>query len=428
MLFFYKIMTLLGTPALWVLLRYRLFIGKEDPQRIKERRGIPSHVSPKGHLVWIHAASVGEAQSALILIEKISLLVPGTHFLVTSGTVTSANLMAKRLPDHAVHQYYPLDTPLWVNRFLDHWQPDLALLMESELWPNMIQAIKSRLIPAALVNARMSEKSYRRWRFFKPAVKKLLSTFNIILAQTNRDKELFEKLGAQNIIVTDNIKHSAVPLPAEEKDLAALQQAIQNRPVWVYASSHNGEEIMTCRIHSDLKEKYPDLLSVIVPRHPERRHDIEEQCKITGLSVMLRGANKNLPDNKTDIYIADTLGELGLFYRLCEIAVIGRSFSLDGGGGHNPIEAAQLNCAVLSGPHIQYQKQLFADMTENDAATIVHSEEELSRIVDKLLSDLKYRKQLIDNATTFATEKRNNVETVMQHLRPFIPTRQKEAA
>ena len=428
MLLLYKIMTYLGTPLLWLLLRYRLMRGKEDPKRLKERMGTPSQSSPKGHLVWLHAASVGEAQSALILIEKISLQAPGTRFLVTSGTLTSATLMAKRLPDRAIHQYYPLDNPLWVNRFLDHWQPDLALWMESELWPNMLQAIKTRNIPAVLINARLSDKSFRRWKVFKSIASKLVSTFNLIMAQTGQDATHYQSLGATNIVVTDNIKYSAAPLPINDNDLQTLQSAIQKRPLWLYASTHDGEESLACRLHTQLKEKHPDILTVIVPRHPERRDDIEQQAKIMGLNITMRGEEKKLPANNTDIYISDTLGELGLFYRLSPIAVIGRSFSNDGGGGHNPIEAAQLNCAVLTGPNVQYQKKLFDDMLAFDAVIQIQTEEYFFEILDKLITDNEFCQTYITNAENYAKEKSNNIETVMKYLTPFIPSRKKEAA
>lgn len=428
LLFSYRIMTYFGTPLLWLLLYYRLRKGKEEASRLKERRGIPTRPSPKGHLVWLHAASVGEAQSALILIEKISLHSPGTQFLVTSGTVTSAALMAKRLPDYATHQYIPLDQSNWINRFLDHWQPDLAIWMESELWPNLLRCTKSRRIPAILINARLSFQSYHRWRFLKKIAEKLLRSFKLILAQTEQDAKYFEKLGAKNIFVTDNIKYSAAPLPANQEDLQALQEVTKDRKIWLYASTHAGEEEMACRIHMQLKEKHAGLLTIIVPRHPERRNDIEQQCKIIGTEVTLRGENKNLPTDKTDIYIADTLGELGLFYRLSPIAVIGRSFSYDGGGGHNPIEAAQLDCAILTGPNVQYQQKLFSDMITHNAAKQVQDEESLLNEIDKLLSEDTYRQNFIESAARYADEKSNNIDVVIEHIKPFIPARQKEAA
>lgn len=428
MLLIYRLVTFLAAPALWLLLQVRLRQGKEDSARIGERQGKPSKPCPKGRLIWIHAASVGEAQSTLILIEKIHLHSPETRFLVTSGTVTSASLMAKRLPKQAIHQFYPLDHPSWVNRFLDHWQPDLALWMESELWPNMLQSIKARRIPAVLINARLSKKSQRRWRFLKGTAKKLLSTFNLVMAQTDQDAAYYTSLGAKNVTVTDNIKYSAAPLPAYMEDLQQLQEAIKGRPLWLYASTHDGEETMACRLHTALKEEHPSLLTIIVPRHPNRRDDIEQNCKIMGLNIALRGENKNMPKPDTDIYIADTLGELGLFYRLSPIAMIGRSFSNDGGGGHNPIEAAQLDCAVLTGPNVQYQKQIFDDMMKSNAAQQVQTEEEFLDTLKKLLGNTDHHKTMTENATQYADRKSNIIDIVMENLTPHLPSKYKEAA
>lgn len=420
MLLFYKIITALSAPILNILLKRRIASGKENAARIGERKGIISTPRPEGHLIWIHAASVGEAQSALILIDTISKNSPETNFLVTSGTVTSADLMEKRLPNNAIHQFYPLDHPCWVHRFLEHWKPDTAFWMESELWPNMLSAIKKRDLPAALINARLSDKSYKHWRRFKGSIKKLLTAFDIILAQTDLDADRYRTLGANNVIVTDNLKHCAAPLPHKTEDLTALQNIIGERPVWLYASTHAGEETLACRLHLKLKEKHPNLLTILVPRHPERRNDILAACKSPDLKFELRGEDKNLPDENTDIYIADTLGELGLFYRLSPIAVIGRCFSDDGGGGHNPIEAAQLNCAVLTGPNVQYQTQLFDEMLAMNAVQQVLTEDAFYQALDTLFSDKQAREKLTDNATQYASAKDHIIDHVMKNLKPLF--------
>jgi 3-deoxy-D-manno-octulosonic-acid transferase len=421
MLLLYTYLTYLSGPILRALLYLRVFKGKEDKTRLNERLGESNLKRSKGFLIWIHAASVGETQSALILIEKLSAQFPKTNFIVTSGTKTSAALMAKRLPDNATHQYNPLDHPLWVRNFLLHWEPDLALWMESELWPNMLLQLKERNIPAALINARLSERSFKNWSILKNAAQNMLSSFSIILAQTEKDGKRFTALGAQNVIVTDNLKYSAAPLPYDNQDLKNLSAAIGKRPTWVYASSHEGEEELATRLHKDLKETYPELLTIIVPRHPERRDHIVSQLKVMGASTNLRGDNKTLPDTNTEIYIADTLGELGLFYALTDIAVIGRSFSHDGGGGHNPIEAAQLNCAVFTGPNIQYQTQLFNDMFQAEAAKQVQDEASLLKTLKTLLGNDKTRNELINKAQAFAKTKSDIVNNVIKHVLPLIP-------
>lgn len=412
---FYNSVSSLSAPALKILLNQRLKAGKEDEQRLAERMGIPSKKRPDGRLFWLHAASVGEAQSALILINALLAANPDLSILVTSGTLSSANLMGSRLPDRAFHQFYPLDHPKWCENFLNHWRPDAVLWMESELWPNMLSAVKARAIPSVLVNARLSQRSFARWSMAKGTVSDLLSAFTLILAQTPDDAARFETLGHPHVLMSDNIKYSASPLPYNEADLSVLQAMTGTRPCWVYASTHDGEEALTCDTHKKLKEKFPDVLSIIVPRHPERRDAIADTVRNHGLSFSLRSRSETIEDT-TDIYIADTLGELGVFYKLCPAAVIGRSFSNDGGGGHNPIEAAQFGCAVLSGPNIQYQTDLFASMENENAVIILQDKSDLA---PSLLSLFEHPEQLIamqDNAKRFADDKAHVIDSVLHSL------------
>jgi 3-deoxy-D-manno-octulosonic-acid transferase len=402
------------------LLEVRLQKGKEDTVRIHEKRGQASQPRPNGSLIWLHAASVGESQSALILIDRLSSELPNAHFLVTSGTLTSAELMNTRLPDNAIHQFYPLDHPGWTTAFLNHWKPDLIFWMESELWPNMLTQIKARNIPAVLVNARLSQKSFTMWNIFKSTAKKLLSNFSLILTQTQSDEQRFKKLGAQNIHTTDNLKYSAAPLPVIAEDFKQLKTSINSRPIWVYASTHKGEELLACKIHDALKQKISDILTIIVPRHPERHDDISKTCKLMKLNTVFRTINKQLIDTNTDIYVADTLGELGLFYQLSDIAMIGRSFSDDGGGGHNPIEAAQLDCCVLTGPNIQYQSDLFEEMFAVNAAYQMEDKMHLLKTLRLLFEDTQTRKEAIERAQKFAQSKTGVINIVMEHITPFI--------
>lgn len=420
MLALYRFLTYLSAPALKLLLKRRLAAGKEDATRMPERMGHPALPRPSGRLVWIHAASVGEAQSALILTDRLRKDYPDTSILMTSGTRTSAELMQKRLPERAVHQFYPLDNPKWCARFLDHWKPDSALWMESELWPNMLLEIRKRGIPAALVNARLSERSAKRWGYFKGAAQKLLSTFSIVLTQTQKDADRFGTLGAKGVTVTDNLKYSAAPLPYDAEKLTALEHAIAPRLTWIYASTHKGEEALAIETHKHIKQHRKDVLTIIIPRHPERRGEIEELCKASGLSYLFRSQEYKLPMPDTELYIADTLGELGLFYRLTDIAVIGRSFSDDGGGGHNPIEAAQLDCAVLSGPYIQYQTELFEAMKAHNAVKIVETKDDFPHIVEELFFKPDVTEELMRNARQFSTSKEAVVQSVMASLKTIL--------
>lgn len=420
MLDYYKKITAKSDALLNKLLNFRLSKGKESQTRLNERKGEATLPRPDGLLIWLHAASVGETQSTLILIDTLSKEMPQAKFMVTSGTITSAELMAKRLPSTAFHQFYPLDHPAWVEKFLYHWQPNLILWMESELWPNMLMAIQQQNIPAVLVNARLSDKSFKIWNIFSRTAQKLLSTFSLILTQTQNDEMRFKKLRAQKVFTTDNIKYSAAPLPYQESELADLQTVLNNRPTWVYASTHDGEELLACKLHASLVQRHPDLLTIIVPRHPERRDEIKKICNIMKLQTIFRGEEKKLPHDNTNIYVVDTLGELGLFYKLSPIAMIGRSFSNDGGGGHNPIEAAQMGCAVLTGPNVQFQSELFREMFAKNAAHQMNDKTELLNALRTLLEDEKILKESIELALKFASNKTNVIHIVMEQLEPIL--------
>jgi 3-deoxy-D-manno-octulosonic-acid transferase len=416
----YQSITRAGWPFLELLLKMRMRRGKEDPARLPERMGSPSRARPQGRVVWVHAASVGEAQSAMILINAMGGLGENINVLVTTGTTTSATLMERRLPAFAFHQYVPLDHPVWVGNFLNHWKPDLALWMESELWPNTLLALKERNIPAVLINARLSDKSFRNWSYAKDAAQKVIGCFGLIFAQTEKDASHYRALGAKNVTVSDNIKYSAAPLPHDEIALSALKLSIGERRVWVYASTHAAEEALSCRVHKTLKEKIPDLLTIIVPRHPQRREEIAGVCFENGVKFTLRSNNTALPAIDDDIYIVDTLGELGLFYTLCDIAMIGRSFSDDGGGGHNPVEAAQLGCAVITGPNNQYQRQIYDDMQDGGAVIQVGSEEELVGVLDGLFSNPEKLAQIKNQTENFTACKVHVIDRVLEHLSPFL--------
>ena len=406
----------LGTFALKSTLKKRMKKGKEDPERIHERMGKYKKERPEGPMAWVHAASVGEAQSALILIVTILDAYQDTHILVTTGTVTSASLMEQRLPARAFHQYYPLDHPGWVSDFLGHWKPDTILWLESELWPNMLTEIRSRDIPCALVNAKLSEKSLKNWKIAPKQAKKILSAFQLILTQTQNDADHYAQLGATQAHVTGNLKYSAAPLPYDEKERTRIENAVENRPLWLYASTHDGEEDIACRIHKHLSKSIDSLLTIIVPRHPERRKQIEPLGEKYGVTMKFRGGAKQLPGDDTDVYVADTIGELGLFYRLSPIACIGRSLSNDGGGGHNPIEAAQLDCAILYGHKIQNLAEIYAEFDDASAALCVKNETELQTRIEKLLTDTEGCHVLQNRALSFVQNKSNGLSKLMELL------------
>lgn len=417
----YGLISSCSTRSLNRLLEKRKKNGKEDPRRLNERRGKASKTRPNGKLIWIHAASVGETQSAFKIIEKIQSTNDSPYILITTGTKTSAQLVEHRKKDKVIHQYIPLDHPKWTAEFLNHWQPDVALWIESELWPNILQEIKKKNIPACLINARLSKKSYRLWRLAPSITTKMLSTFTKILCQTETDAYFYKKLGASNVSVSGNVKYSASPLPCDKKELEEFNLAIDNKKILLYASTHDGEEQIATDIHKKLKPRFPEILTVIIPRHPERKNDIKETLSknAPSLKIIFR-SDLNLPENNTDIFIADTLGELGLFYRLTNIAFIGRSLSNDGGGGHNPIEAAQLNTAIISGKNTQNLKEIYDNMHANNSIIMVKDAIELQEKIEHLLKSPATTKIYQQKAYDYIASQNNIINNVMNEICPVL--------
>ena len=379
----YRAATAFAEPLAARLLRRRLARGKEDEDRLPERLGRPGRVRPKGPLVWIHAASVGESVSVLPLIRELGRISPDTSVLVTTGTVTSGRVMGERLPANAFHQFVPVDTPSAVKAFLDYWQPSLALWVESELWPNMLHEIKQREIHAILINARMSETSFRNWRRAPLAASELLGSFDLCLAQDDEVAGKLTALGAPRVAVPGNLKLVGEPLPFDADVLAELRAAIGGRPMWLLASSHEGEEQLAAFTHRDLTALFPRLLTIIVPRHPQRGPEIA--ATLEPLFRVARRSKGELPGRDTEIYIADTLGELGVFYRLCPVAVMGGSFVPH--GGQNPLEPARLGAAVLSGPHIDNFRDIFRILVASGGVEVLTSNEQLTARLTALLDN-----------------------------------------
>jgi 3-deoxy-D-manno-octulosonic-acid transferase len=370
------------SPAIPVLLARRAVRGKAEAARNAERYGRPAAARPAGRLVWVHAASVGETIAVVPLVER--LLGDGFAVVFTSGTVTSAATAATRLPKGAVHQYAPLDVPTYVARFLDHWQPEIAIVAESEVWPATVVALDRRSIPIVIVNGRLSDRSFRRWTRFRAVVGPLFRRLSLVLAQSDEDGRRYTALGAPAVVVSGNLKWDAPPLAADLAELARLREAVGGRPAWVAASTHAGEEEIVIAAHRRLKQTVPRLLTVIVPRHPPRGDDVAAVLAAAGLKVARRSRGET-PVGESEVYLADTLGELGLFYRLAPIAFIGNS--LVAGGGHNPAEATELGAAVVSGSHVENFADVFARLAAAVPATIVENEAGLAAAIAPMLAD-----------------------------------------
>jgi 3-deoxy-D-manno-octulosonic-acid transferase len=412
----YRIVTLLGTPLAGPFLALRLKRGKEDVARIAERRGRAGAPRPPGRLIWLHGASVGEAVSLLPFVERITQA--GAHALVTTGTVTSAALLAKRLPEGALHQYAPLDSPFFVRRFLAHWRPDAVLVAESELWPNMLIETKRAGLPIVMINGRISERSFRRWRRAPALIEALLSQFDLCLARSDDDAERLAALGAPSVLIAGDIKYDAPALPADRRELAELSGLTSGRQIWIAASTHEGEERIAARAHKRLAEVFPDALTLIAPRHPERGEAILRAMEAEGLPAALRSRGQR-PGKGTAVYICDTIGELGLFYRLAGVVFVGKSFV--SGGGQNPIEPARLASAILHGPKVGNFSDAYAALDASGGALEIARPEDLGEALVALFANATKLRAMARAAGDTVETRAGAVERSMRALEPILP-------
>lgn len=411
----YRLATTVATPFARYLLARRLRRGKEHPQRIPERRGEAGAARPRGPLVWVHGASVGELIAALPVVER--LCTRGLAVLVTTGTVTSAEVAARRLPVGALHQFVPLDAPSYVARFLDHWRPDLGLFVESDLWPNLIVSCAARHIPLILINGRLSERSYEQWRRAPATIEALLSRFDLCLVRSPEDAQRFGALGAPRIGVTGNLKLDVPALPVDPVRFAELRRALASRPLIVAASTHAGEETLLIEAHRHLRLDFPRLITVIAPRHPERGAEIAMMAKIAGVEARRRSQGV-LPHAATEIYVSDTLGELGLLYRLAPVVFMGGS--LIPHGGQNPIEPIKLGAAVLHGQHVKNFADIYAALDNAGGAQPVADGADLARRLALLLSDQEARAKLAAAGERTVQILAGAVERTMAALEPYL--------
>lgn len=380
----YRGATRLVQAAAPLVLSYRERQGKEVRDRRGERYGRSEIARPPGHLVWFHAASVGETNAILPVIEGMKAQRPDLSFLLTTGTRTSARMAKERLGDAAIHQFVPLDAPGFAKRFVQHWQPDAAVFTESEIWPNLLLETSSADIPLLLINARMSKRSYHRWRKRPGLAAPLFNRFDLVLSQNARFARWFKELGARRVDVAGNLKIDAPPLPVKMQAYEQLVEAVEGRRGYIAASTHPGEEEIVADAHRLISSRFEGFLTIIAPRHPERGTAIAEMLKSNGLRVTQRSL-KELPDSSSEVYVADTIGEMGTFYALCPIALLGGS--LVDKGGQNPIEAIRHGSVVLTGPSCTNFVDVYEGLKSKSAVGVVRSSEELAQNVVELLAD-----------------------------------------
>jgi 3-deoxy-D-manno-octulosonic-acid transferase len=376
----YRMLTGLAAPLFPYLLNRRAKRGKEDPARKHERLGKPTELRPEGTLIWLHGASVGESLVLATLVEHLGGLRANWNFLVTTGTTTSAELMSNRLVSNARHQYVPIDTPGAARRFLDHWKPDLAIFAESEIWPNLLLETSGRGIPMALVNARMNNKSLRNWRTRRATANRLFRAFDWIGAADQRTHDGLSKLLDQPVTLSGNLKLEAGAQPPDTHALMTARVDVSGRMVWLAASTHEGEEETVLKAHDILLDNHPDCLLILAPRHPDRGKAIARKVRTHGYGCAQRSKNE-IPHTNDRVWLADTLGEMPLWFTVAPAALIAGSLK-PGIGGHNPIEASQAGATVITGPHVPSFQDLYDSYRANNAAIFVKDAAEIAAAVE----------------------------------------------
>jgi 3-deoxy-D-manno-octulosonic-acid transferase len=401
-------------PLVWAYLAARAAKGKEDPARRQERYGHASAPRPQGPLIWFHAASVGETTAVIPLIREVSRR--GIAIVLTTGTKTSAHVAAERLGSDVIHQYVPLDFKPAVSRFLDYWEPDLAIIAESEIWPMTMMELGQRHIPQVLVNGRLSDRTFGRWKKRPWLADALFENLALVIAQSELDADRFRVLGALPVMVSGNLKVDTDAPPYDKGALRHYQQQIGDRKTWAAISTFEGEENAAGIVHRALRER-TGLLTIIVPRHPERCDAIEAMLTAKGLLVARRTRNDPITP-QTDIFLGDTIGEMGLYLRMTEVAFVGRS--LFGEGGQNPLEPAMLGCAILSGGNVQNFRDTYQMLAKNGSAKIIRDVEMLAKGVNYLLINDEVRRKMIDAGLETVHEMRGALSATVRGLEPYI--------
>ncbi len=414
----YEIATNLAAPLVPYFLSKRAKKGKEDLTRKNERLGQPVVKRPDGKLIWFHAASVGETNAILPLMHLLKKQRPDLSQLLTTGTVTSAQLAVQRIPEDSIHQYAPVDAPKFVKGFLQHWKPDIAFFTESEIWPNLVTQASELKIPLILLNGTMSNKSFRRWKKRPTMARTLFSRYSLILAQNSMMKKRFDRLGARGADIIGNLKMDAPLLPINENELEKLRAAINGRPVFLAASTHGGEEEIIARAHKMLTENIPDLLTIIAPRHPERGSEIRETLQEMEVTVSMRSVGDTI-DKETSIYLANTIGELGIFYSLSPVVFMGGS--LISHGGQNPIEAIKLGTSVLTGPNWKNFNDSYKELFKLNGAREIISAETMASVVQELLKDTDKLQSMNRKAQEAVANLSGALDRTIEAITPYLP-------
>ena len=381
MLFFYRTLINIIFFVSPIIIIYRLIRKKEDIKRFKEKFCFFSEKNLKGNLIWFHGASVGELQSIVPLIEKLERNKKIKKILVTSNTLSSSKVLRKLNFKKVIHQFFPIDTNFHSKKFLSYWKPSCAFFIDSEIWPNMYLNLKKNKIPTTLINGRITKKSFKRWKLFPSFSKKIFNTLDLCLSSSEKSKKYLLELGAVKVKFLGNLKFAQ----SENEKITVpnnLKKFFSSKKVWCASSTHNTEEKFCGLVHNELKKKYKNLLTIIIPRHIDRVDEIKDEMHKLNLKFHTHESNKEIKDN-TDIYIVDTYGKTKTFYNLCKNVLLGGSLIKH--GGQNPLEATRYGCNILHGPNIENFSEIYNYLKKNKISQKINSQKKLVNTLSKLL-------------------------------------------
>ena len=401
MLFVYRILINFAVIISPIIIIFRLFKKKEDPKRFKEKFCIFSQKKPKGKVIWFHGSSVGELLSIIPIIEKLENKKDINKILITSSTLSSSLVLSKYKFKKTIHQFFPIDTNFFTNKFLKYWNPHVAIFIESEIWPNMIDNIKKKSIPLVLLNARITKKSFKRWRLVSSLSINYFEKFNLCLPQNKETEKYLKLLGASKIKNSGNLKFSELENTNKDKLDKNLKNFFNSKKVWCASSTHHLEEIICAESHIEIKKKFPNLMTVIIPRHIQRISKITKDLKKLNLNVHHHSSSVK-PNKNTDIYLVDTYGETKKFFKVCKTVFLGGS--IINHGGQNPLEAARIGCQIIYGPNIKNFKEIYGLLDKNNISFKIKNLSQLTNLLKKLINSNLKSNNKIDKLKKIGTK------------------------
>jgi len=421
MYFWYRLFTYLFYPFAPFYLYFRKIKKKEDSISYKEKLSKIKIVREEGFLIWLHVASVGEAMSILPLIEDCIEEKKIDKILLTSITLSSGKILKKRFSQNTkvVHQFLPLDVAVLTNKFLNHWKPNLSIFIDSEIWPNLILQVSKKKIPLLLINARITKKSFNRWKMIISFAKKIFEKFDLCITSNKESEDFLKILGAKNIKNYGNLKFSKIKTESNNKFDSNFLNKIKSRKIWCGASTHPTEEIFCAQSHLRIKEKYNNVLTIIIPRHINRVNTIYEELSKLDLKIVL-SSNLDQLDTKTDIVLVDSYGESVKFYNISKYVFLGKSLipSLIKDGGQNPIEPARLGCKIFHGPYVSNFTEIYKYLDDLGVSKKVNNSNELSlSLVEKFKDNKPENSKIVEKIETYGQNILNNVT---QEIKKYI--------